>query len=337
MIPFLAWLSIVGCGGSATQSPSADGSARPVDGKVIARVGDGVITAQDFADAAARSFAVGAELSKQERREILDELVTEQVLFQEAVQRELYRDPKIRPILVKLLLREDVYGSVRNVEVPRAELEAYFNAHREEFTIPEKVQIKRIYLRFGGDTDRTEAQALSLGKDLVTRVKKDPTVFKELAEQYSDDPNKRRGGELGYVGREGVPGVPPEVIERAFSLPLNQVSEPFVAGEGVNILIVPSKREAIERSFEQMQGSVLRAVKNEKFEELTDKYIATAKAKYQVTVDDAAVDEVKIDPHATMPADPSSLLPGVGPRPERAGLEAPIPTEEPAEGPAGEE
>jgi parvulin-like peptidyl-prolyl isomerase len=306
-----------GCAGPSTQTPSSGPSAPAAAGQAVARVGDGVITEQDFADAAGRTLPAGPQLSKEERRKVLDDLVTEEVLFQEAVEKELYRDPKVRKILVNLLLREEVYGSVRTTDVPREELEAYYNAHRSEFTIPEKVQLKRIYLRFGGDSNRTQDAALTLGKELVGRIKKDPTVFKDLAEQYSDDPNKRRGGELGYVGREGVPGVPPEVIERAFSMPLNQVSEPFVAGEGVNIVIVPSKREAVDRTFEQMQGSVLRRLKNEKFQELTEQFIARARSKYQVTVDEAVLDAVKVDPHAAMPHDPGSLMPGVGPRAER--------------------
>lgn len=319
MLPWVAWLQLAGCSGTTTaESPSAGPAQPAADGKAVARVGDAVITDKDFAEAAARTAPAGPTLSKEERRKVLDELVTEEVLFQEAVARGLYRDPKVRKILVNILLREEVYASVRSAEVPREELEAYYNAHPDEFTIPEKVQIKRIYIRFGGDSDRTEADAITLGKDLVSRIKKDPTVFKDLAEQYSDDPNKRRGGDLGYVGREGVPGVPPEVIERAFGAPLNQVTEPFVAGEGVNIVIVPSKREAIERSFEQMQSSVLRRLKNEKFQDLTKQYIDRAKSKYPVSVDEAALDAVTLDPHAAPPTDPGSMMPGVGPRPERA-------------------
>jgi len=144
-------------------------------------------------------------------------------------------------------------------------------------------------------------------------------VFKDLAEQYSDDPYKRRGGELGYVAKDGKAGVPQEVIDKAFTLPLNQVSEPFVAGDGVNILLVAAKREAVERTFEQMKGSVLRRLKHDKFQELTDQYIAKAKSGYTVSVDEDVLKSVKVEPHVGSPGvDPGTLLPGVGPRPDRS-------------------
>jgi parvulin-like peptidyl-prolyl isomerase len=249
-----------------------------------------------------------------ERKEVLDKLVTEEVLFQEAAARGLYRDPKVRKIMVNLLLRQEVYDDVRTTQISPDELEAYYEAHKDEFTVPEKIQIKRIFVEFGGDSNRTEEAALTLAQDLAGRIKKDPTVFKDLAEQYSDDPFKRRGGDLGYVARDGKPGVPPEVIAKAFELPLNQVSEPFVAGEGVNILLVPAKREAVERTFEQMKGSVLRRLKNDRFQQLTEEYIDRAKTKYTVEVDEAVLASTKVEPRPPGPSgiDPGTLLPGVG-------------------------
>jgi parvulin-like peptidyl-prolyl isomerase len=320
MLSVLA-LALLGCSGKSTSAPPAapPGAEGAAAGRVVARVGDGVITEEDFAAAAARTQPSGPELTDDERKQILDKLVTEEILFQEAAAKGLYRDPKVRKIMVNLLLREEVYDDVRNAQISPDELQSYFDAHKDEFTVPEKIQVKRIFIRFGGDSNRTQDDAMALGKDLQGRIKKDPTVFKDLAEQYSDDPYKRRGGDLGYVARtDGKAGVPPEVIEKAFTLPLNQVSEPFVAGDGVNLLIVPAKREAVERTFEQMKGSVLRRLKNDKFQELTDQYIAKAKSGYTVSVDDAVLKSIKVEPHGTGPGiDPGTLLPGVGPRPDR--------------------
>jgi hypothetical protein len=312
---------VLACAGtqSTVSQPGGGGPTQtPPSGRIVARIGEGVISEDDFAAAAARTAPSGPELTADERKEILDKLVTEEILFQEAAAKGLYRDPKVRKIMVNLLLREEVYDDVKSANISPEELQSYYEAHKDEFTVPEKIQIKRIFIRFGGDSGRREDEAMTLAKDLGARIKKDPTVFKDLAEQYSDDPYKRRGGDLGYVAKDGKPGVPPEVIEKAFTMPLNQVSEPFVAGEGVNLLLVPAKREAVERTFEQMKGSVLRRLKNDRFAQLTDEYIAKARSGYTVTVDDAVLQSVKVEPRAAGAGmDPGSILPGVGPRPER--------------------
>ncbi|MEQ1506294.1 MAG: peptidylprolyl isomerase [Myxococcota bacterium] len=321
----MVWLAVIGCSGSpsgAAPSASAPGgmpAGAEASGKHVATVGDGFVTDADFAASASRVQQPGQELTAEQRAEVLDKLVVEEILFQEAAAKGLYRDPKVRKIMVNLLLREEVYDDVRSSDISQEELQAYYDAHQSEFTVPEKLQIKRIFLRYGGDSTRSQADAMALAKDLQARIKKDPTSFSSLAEQNSDDPYKRRGGDLGYVARDGKPGVPDAVIEKAFSMPVGQISDPFDAGEGINLVLVAAKRQAVERTFDQMKGSVLRRLKNDKFEELTDAYIAKVRGKYSVDVDDAALAGVKVESRPLAPSgvDPTTLLPGVGPRPDR--------------------
>ena len=188
-------------------------------GESLATVGDAMIGSEAFKHAAQRRQpADGKALSSEERKEVLDELVTEEVLFQEALQRGLYNDTKVRKILVNLLLREDVYSSVTNDDFSDDELNQYYESHKDEFIVPEKVQVRRIYLKITPERDdaATKTLATKLHKDLV----KDKRVFGDLAVQHSDGPYKRRGGDLGFVAREGKPGVDPGVIEKAFTLSL---------------------------------------------------------------------------------------------------------------------
>lgn len=290
----LVALALMACGDSGTTSPAAPGGAvgapptQTPNGKIVATVGPGFVTDEEFAEAASRSVGPGEELSIEKRKEVMEKLVTEEVLFQEATARGLYRDPKVRKIMVNLLLREEIYADVRGLEISPEELEAYYSDHREEFVVPEKVQVKRIFIRYG-EGSRTKDEAEALAKDIRKQLVADSSKFKELAEQHSDDPYKRRGGDLGYLSRDGKPGVPAEVVDKAFSLGVGQLSQPFEAGDGFNVVMVAAKRDAIERSFDQMKGSVLRRLKNDRFQELTDEFVAAARARYDVNVDEAAL------------------------------------------------
>ena len=220
--------------------------------------------------------------------------------------------------MVNLLLREEVYNDVRATEIPTEELKAYYKTHQDEFTVPEKLQIKRIFLRYGGESDRTLADAKALAEELANKIRRDVTTFGGIAEQYSDDPYKRRGGDLGYVARDGKPNVPTEVIEKAFSMKVGQLSKPFEAGEGINLVLVAARRPAVERTFDQMKGSVLRRLKNEKFQSFTDSYIKRLRAQYDIEIDESALQAVPIESRRSVSGmDPGSILPGVGPRPDR--------------------
>jgi len=297
-----AILSLAAGCGSPPSPPADDAPAAPVTGlalpdgaTLLAKVGDGGVTAEEFARAAAaRPPANGQAHTPEERRAILDELVAEEVLFQEAARKGLHRDPKIRRVLINLLLREDVYSQVDSNDFTDEQLRAYFEAHRAEFVIPERIQLWRIFLRTGDQ--RSEAEAMALAHDLRARIEADPGSFADLALQYSEDPYQRRGGDVGFVTAEGRPGIDPMVISTAFQLPERVVSQPFVAGGGVNIVYVPQRRERVERGFDQMKGAVLRRLKNDRYEELTSGYVQKVRARYPVQVDEGALERIPITP-----------------------------------------
>lgn len=295
-------LALTGCSGNQAGGPAGGGpsasDATPdlevaTEGQIIAKVGKGGVTVDDYVERAIRSpSAVNGTLTPEAQKEIVETLVTEEALWQEAVAKGLYRDPKVRKIMVNLLLRQEIYANVTASDFSPEQLKAYFDEHRDEFVVPEKVQVKRIFLRIGPDRDKQAA--LDLAGTIRQQLVSQPERFKELAVQHSDGPYKRRGGDLGYLSSEGKPGIDDDVVAEAFKLDVGQISQPFEAAGGVNLIAVTSKRERVERTFEQMKGSVLRKLKNEKYKELTDAYVDRVKDKFEVSIDEAALNGVDL-------------------------------------------
>ena len=312
-------LTIVACNGNEAGDPgstpsegaSADGEGDI--GTVLATVGDVQVGSKEFQVAASRKTpADGESLSLEERQEILDKLVTEKVLYQEAKKQGIDRDPKVQKVMINTLLREDVYSKVRNSDFSQDELRAYFEDHRDEFVVPEKVQVKRIFIKV--NEDRPSDDARKAAADLRAQLVADPDKFKELATKHSEDPYRRRGGDLGFVSREGKPGIDSTVTAKAFELDVGELSEVFEAGGGMNIIMVANKREKVERTFEQMKGSVLRKVKNDKYKELYDAYVDQVSGDYEVEIDSDALSTLEIEPARRL---------NIGPGPEGVDLRAP--------------
>lgn len=282
-----------GAGGPGA-APPGGGVSVGATGPLVARVGPGGVTVDDYVDQAIRNpAAASGALTPEAQKEVLDALITEEALWQEAVQRGLYRDPKVRKIMVNLLLREEIYAKVSASDFSPEQLQAYFEAHKDEFVVPEKIQVKRIFLRVGPERD--QAAAMALANRLRQQIVAQPDTFKELAVEHSDDPYKRRGGDLGYLSAEGKPGIDQAVVDAAFKLQVGEVSQPFEAAGGVNIVTVAARRERVERTFEQMKGSVLRKLKNERYKELTDAYVAQVKGAFDVEVDQAALAAIDLE------------------------------------------
>lgn len=291
-------LLFAGCAGGepaekgARPAGTLDPARRDV-GEVVATVGASAVGVDDFrAEASRRPPADGTALSAEERKKVIDELVEQEILFQEALDKGLYHDTKVKKILVNLLLRSEVYDAVEKQDFTDADLEAYFEAHREEFVVPEKIQLRRILFKVSPDRD--DAATKALAERTYADVRRDPKQFAEIAAQRSEGPYQRRGGDLGFIARDGKPGVDPEVVAKGFELAVDEITPPIRFGDTWQILMVANRRERVERSFQQMRGSVLRMVKQQRFKEQTERYIADARARYPVKVDEAKVASIEL-------------------------------------------
>jgi parvulin-like peptidyl-prolyl isomerase len=302
----VAGLLLGACNGgnkSGKQNPSATRAAATQEdiGEVLAVVNGTPIGSKEFEKSAARTAPkAGDSLSLDEKKEVLDKLISDRLLYEEALKKGLDKDPKVQKVMVNTLLREDVYSQVRNSDFSEEVLKAYYDTHTDDFVVPEKVQIKKILVKV--TEDRPEAQAKALAEKARAEVIQNPKdTFKDAVTKYSEDSYRRRGGDVGFVAADGKAGLEQVVLDKAFSMPTGAVSEVFKSPEGYNVIYVANRRDRVERTFQQMKGSVLRKVKNEKVKDLMDGYVSKLKAKSSVDIrtDKLAATEVK---HVARPA-----------------------------------
>ena len=307
--------ALVACEGGETTSASttteqgtaANAEAQDI-GEILATVNGLEIGSTEFALIAGRQTpADGKTLSLEERKEVLDGLIGERVLYQEALRQGLDRDPKVQKVMVNTLLRESVYANVRNSDFSDEELEGYFEAHKDEFVVPEKVQIKHILIRVSDE--RPEAEAKALADEVRGRVAADPAnSFRDVAMDFSEDAYKRRGGDVGFVSAEGKPGLETAIVEKAFTMKVGELSPVFKTESGYSIVYVAQRRDRLERTFQQMKGSVLRKVKNDRLNSVLEEYVGKLKTDATISVDEAALQGVELSAAGRSP-----VLPGFTP------------------------
>jgi len=273
---------------------TGDASASLADEDVIATIGDLVISTDDFKTAAARKVpASGTSLSDAEKKEVLDNLISQKLLYVNGLELGVDQDPKVQKVVVNTLLRDVVYKDITNNQFPEADLRAYYNANRDDFVIQAKVQIRRILIRETADRDAaaSKAEADRLHKE----IKADSSRFRELAAKFSDGDFKRRGGDMGFVPKSGKPGIDQALVDKAFGMAANEVSSVFKTSDGYNILMVAKKRERHERTFQQVRGAVLRKLKNDRMKALMAVYVGVLKQNTAVSVDDNKLSGINVE------------------------------------------
>ena len=170
--------------------------------------------------------------------------------WQEARERLL---PALKQELADNLLLEEIEKSARTLPEPdTAALRAYYDAHHDTFTEPERLRLSVILLKVDpGLTSEEKAKFMDQAKVLHQRLVAGED-FAALARAYSTDETASKGGDMGYV-HSGMLGA--DVHKMIEKLKPGEYSEPLTLMEGVAILRlderVPPKLKDFEESKER--------------------------------------------------------------------------------------
>jgi len=108
--------------------------------------------------------------------------------------------PEARTIEYFAFTPNDAPGGVQQ-PTPQ-EIEAYYNAHKSEYSVPEQAKARHILIKVAPNADaKADAAAKAKAEDIQKKLQSGGN-WTELAKKYSDDPgSKDTGGELGFARR----------------------------------------------------------------------------------------------------------------------------------------
>jgi peptidyl-prolyl cis-trans isomerase D len=108
--------------------------------------------------------------------------------------------PEERTISYFAFTPNDVPGGVQ--QPTQREIEAYYNAHKSEYSVPEQAKSRHILIQVPQGADaKTDAAAKAKAEDILKQIQNSGN-FADLAKKNSDDPgSKDSGGELGFAQR----------------------------------------------------------------------------------------------------------------------------------------
>ena len=101
-----------------------------------------------------------------------------------------------------VLLTPEVMSSL--VEVTETNIQDLYESKIDEYTIPEQRKVRHILLAISSDMDENAVKQVEEKiVSLQSRLEKNPGLFAELANEFSDDPGSAElGGDLGLMRKE---------------------------------------------------------------------------------------------------------------------------------------
>lgn len=167
---------------------------KPQPDALLARVGDEEIRISDYQ----RLVGQNQRLLQQDPQVILKNLIHFRLMAQAAAQEEIVEknedlriqiEDRMDEFRYELLVRDRLQAMPPFTD---AEVQAYFEAHKADFTTPASMQVHEITLR-----KQEEADAL---KSELTKEN-----FSQVAREQSLSATRRRGGNMGQITKERLP------------------------------------------------------------------------------------------------------------------------------------
>lgn len=160
-----------------------------------------------------------------------------------------YRDQLIRPLLVPEGAKEK-------------ECKAYYDGMLARLEGKQLLQPAHILIRLPQDATEEQQAAAKAKIDSIHQALKDGADFAELAQTMSQDPGSAaRGGMLPWIGPNQVVK---EFEDVAYSLEVNEVSEPFLMPFGYDIVKLMGKKDL--ESYEELHDMIMKYLEGQGLE-----------------------------------------------------------------------
>ncbi len=225
---------------------------------------------------------------KEVRREILDRLIENKVLDQEIKNKKIeipdrdvdnaiddvMKQNRITETQLKMALAKDgvtysryrqhvreELGKMRLINreiksklvIKDEDIRQFYQENLKKFEDPLEVKVQQIFLAIPqGATEEQIARIRKETQDLLERIRKGED-FSRLAKDYSQGPEAREGGILGFFRQKELR---PELEEASFKLDPGAVSDLVRTPEGFHILRVLERKGGKPKPFAEVQSKI---------------------------------------------------------------------------------
>lgn len=244
------------------------------EGAVLAKVGDKVITVNDFNERINDLPPNLKTMAQNNKAAYLDNIIVETLLFEEATARKLDKEKDVKDlieeakkrIVMARLLKDEIEDKV-NIQQP--DIEAYYREHKDEYISPELFRASHILVN-----------TIEEATEVIDKLNAG-AIFEELAKKYSKDMTSSRGGDVGYFS---IGQMVPEFEDVCLKLKVGEVSGPVKTQFGYHVVKLTDRKKPEALEFEKVKDRIEEVLVTQRRRDLFDSLIMNLKSKSKITV-----------------------------------------------------
>ncbi len=245
-----------------------------VQGSLLAKVDNWVLTLEDFNQKVQDLQQLSSEIKIEnfdDKKTLLEELVRQQLLVQEAKLRGMDRKKEVVSAMEEfrrgLLVRELIAALTEDVKVDSKEIENYYNQFKDSFSEPVQWHVREIVISAPEQAKQVLIEALK-GAD-----------FASLATQYSKSASASKGGDLGLIDKAKFPQLDAELS----NLEVGSISKVIKCPDGFYIIKLEEKKggkaRSLSESWDQIKEGLTAVKQNDKLQDFIGKLRQNAKVE----------------------------------------------------------
>lgn len=236
------------------------------------------------------------------KKQILDNLVEQELLYQESLKRGVQNDSKVKA-KIDLYKKVIISQALVDNELDKAAKEHY-DQNKEKF---EKLQLAHILVKFGdpkkakkkGEKIISEAEALKIANSIKARLDKGEDFAKVAKETSEDNLTKGNGGDLGKASKNESRlerrGYGP-LLEKAFTMKVGEIAGPIKTEQGYHIITLTKGVEL--EPFEEVKQSIMFEIQGD----IRNKFLSKLKGDSKIVYAEEKKAEEKPATSAAPPA-----------------------------------
>lgn len=213
-----------------------------------------------------------------------------------------YKNEIKNGMLTQRVIRQEVGG---RINIPRADLQKYYDEHKADFMRQETVFLREILVSTEGKDAAGIAAAEKKAEDLSARAKKGEK-FAELARLNSDTVTKQEGGELPPFKRGELNK---QIEDTVFAADRGFVTEPIRIPNGFLILKVEDKYKPGQATFEEVENEITEKLYMGKFQPQIRDFLTKLRNDAFLEIKAGYVDTGAAEGKNTAWSDPAQLKP----------------------------
>jgi peptidyl-prolyl cis-trans isomerase SurA len=202
----------------------------------------------------------------------------EAALKQEGKGIESYKSSILKPQLLRLRVLNSQVRS--RITVNDEELQALYQKNLRTLGAETKVRARHIFLAVPeGASVKEVASKRRQAEALLAKVKAGED-FAELAKKHSEDSVTRiDGGDLGFLGHGTLPA---HIEEAVFAMKVNEVRGVIRTDRGFHLLQVLERKESSARTFDEVKEDLMQQIYAERMEKATTAYLTEVRKRSHI-------------------------------------------------------